>query len=90
MDTYAKVELTTDARLGRKLFAKIHKRKHSTNHNHEIHILDREINDWLPQGIQILIDGSYSPRHLKRYYFSDEMVDQLHLSDRLYQNLLLK
>ncbi len=76
--------------IGRKLFAKIHKRKISANHNHEIHYLAREINDWLPQSIQSVIDGSYTPRHLKRFYFVDEMVDQLHVSDRILQHILLK
>lgn len=76
--------------IGRRLFAKIHKRKHSVNHNHEIHFLAREMNDWLPKGISSLIDGSYTPRHLRRYYFADEMVDQLHLSDRIFQHILLK
>jgi RNA-directed DNA polymerase len=37
-----------------------------------------------------MIDGSYTPRHLKRYYFADEMVDQLHISDRVFQHVLLK
>src|SRR5580698_8654913 len=37
-----------------------------------------------------MIDGSYTPRHLKRYYFEDEMVDQLHISDRVFQHVLLK
>lgn len=82
--------LTEMLELGRRLFAKIHKRKKSANHNHEIHFLAREINDWLPKGINSMIDGSYSPRHLKRYYFADEMVDQLHLSDRIFQHILLK
>ncbi len=76
--------------IGRRLFTKIHKRKRAANHNHEIHYLAREITDWLPQGIQSMIDGSYSPRHLKRYYFVDEMVDQLHISDRILQHILLK
>jgi len=76
--------------IGHQLFSKIHKRKSSANHNHEIHFLAREINDWLSQGIQSMVDGSYTPRHLKRYYFTDEMVDQLHLSDRIFQNILLK
>jgi RNA-directed DNA polymerase len=76
--------------IGSRLFAKIHKRKHSANHNHEVHFLAREINDWLPKGIQSMMDGSYNPRHLKRYYFADEMVDQLHISDRVLQHILLK
>lgn len=75
---------------GRKLFAKIHKRKYHAHHNHEIHFLAREIEEWLPQGIQTLVEGRYSPRCLKRYYFSDEMVDQLHLSDRIFQHILLR
>ncbi len=37
-----------------------------------------------------MVDGTYTPRHLKRHYFSDEMVDQLHLSDRVFQHILLK
>ena len=76
--------------VGRRLFTKINKRKQSANHNHEIHFLAREIDEWLPTGIQSMIDGNYTPRHLKRYYFQDEMVDQLHISDRIFQNILLK
>jgi RNA-directed DNA polymerase len=76
--------------VGRRLFEKINKRKQSANHNHEIHFLAREIDEWLPQGIQSMIDGNYTPRHLKRYYFPDEMVDQLHTSDRIFQHILLK
>ena len=76
--------------IGQKLFAKIHKRKHHAHYNHEMHIMAREIEDWLPQGIQSMIDGSYDPRCLKRFFFQDEMVDQLHLSDRIFQHILLK
>lgn len=76
--------------IGHRLFTKIHKRKHSAHYNHEIHYLAREINDWLPQGIQSMMKGNYNPRHLKRYYFADEMVDQLHISDRVLQHILLK
>jgi RNA-directed DNA polymerase len=76
--------------VARNLFTKINKRKQSAHHNHEIHFLAREINDWLPAGIQSMIDGSYTPRHLKRYYFVDEMLDQLHVSDRIFQHVLLK
>lgn len=74
---------------GRKLFAKIHKRKHHAHHNNEIHYMAREIEEWLPNGIQSILDGTYDPRCLKRIYFEDEMVDQLHLADRILQNLLL-
>jgi len=37
-----------------------------------------------------MVEGDYSPRHLRRYYFSDETVDQVHLSDRVFQHGLLK
>ncbi|MDP1573901.1 MAG: reverse transcriptase, partial [Coxiellaceae bacterium] len=53
------------------------------------HLMARD-RQWLPEGIQSLLDGSYEPRCLKRYYFSDEMVDQLHISDRIFQHLLLR
>ena len=48
------------------------------------------MDEWLPQGIQSIIAGSYNPRCLKRYYFTDETVDQLHLSDRIFQHILLQ
>jgi len=76
--------------IGKKLFAKIHKRKYHAHHNHEIHFMAREINEWLPQGVGSLGKGDYTPRYLKRIYFKDEMVDQLHLSDRIFQHILLK
>ena len=37
--------------LGKKLFAKIHRQKKHANHNHDVHIMAREIDEWLPQGI---------------------------------------
>ena len=76
--------------MGRKLFTKIHKQKHCANHNHDVHFMARELDDWLLKGINALIDGSYTPRFLKRYYFKEEMIDQLHLSDRILQHVLLK
>ena len=76
--------------IGRKLFAKIHKQKHHANPNHDVHFMARELDDWLVRGVESMVDGSYTPRHLKRHYFPDEMVDQLHLSDRIFQNILLK
>lgn len=75
---------------GRKLFASIHRQKRYANPNHDIHFMAREIDDWLPQGIQSIINGTYTPRCLKRIYFKDGRVDQLHLSDRILQHLLLK
>lgn len=73
---------------GRKLFAKIHKQKRHANPNHDVHFMAREMDDWLVQGVESMVDGSYTQRHLKRHYFTDEMVDQLHLSDRIFQNIL--
>lgn len=75
---------------GRKLFTSIHRKKHLANPNHDVHLMARNINDWLSEGVQSIINGTYTPRFLKRYYFKDEMIDQLHLSDRILQNLLLK
>ena len=76
--------------IGRKLFTKIHKQKHHANHNHDVHFMARDIDIWLAKGVDSMVNGSYTPRHLKRHYFPDEMVDQLHLSDRILQNILLK
>jgi RNA-directed DNA polymerase len=75
---------------GQKLFASIHKRKKYANPNHDVHLMAREMDVWLTEGVESIINGRYTPRFLKRYYFKDEMVDQLHLSDRILQNLLLK
>jgi len=75
--------------LGKKLFAQIHRQKKHANHNHDVHIMAREIDEWLPQGIQSLIDGTYDPRCLKRYCFEDEVVDHVHLSDRILQHLFV-
>ncbi len=83
-------DVTNMLDIGRKLFAKIHKRKKHANHNHEVHFMAREIDEWLPEGIQALIDGTYDPRCLKRIYFPDEMVDQVHTSDRVLQHILLQ
>lgn len=76
--------------IGQKLFTKIHQQKYMVHHNHEIHFMARELADWLPKGIESLINGNYVPRCLKRHYFPDEMLDQLHVSDRILQHLLLK
>lgn len=65
--------------VGRRLFAKIHKQKYHAHHNHELHFMAREINDWLPQGIQSIVDGSYNPRCLKRYLHISSM-HQAHLN----------
>ncbi len=41
--------------IGQKLFANIYKKRLCSRHNHDIHILAREINDWLPKSIQSMI-----------------------------------
>lgn len=76
--------------VGEKLFAKIHQQKHHAHPNHDVHFMAREINDWLPRGVQSMVEGNYTPLHLKRIYFPDGVVDQLHLSDRIFQHILLK
>ncbi|KTD72643.1 hypothetical protein [Legionella tucsonensis] len=76
--------------VGQKLFKSIHRRKRMASSNHDVHLLARSINELLPRGIQSLIGGTYTPRFLKRYYFKDEMLDQLYLADRVVQYLLLQ
>lgn len=83
-------DLTTMLEIGRKLFAKIYKQKRHVHHNHDVYFLARELDDWLVKGINALRDGTYTPRFLKRCYFKDETVDQLHLSDRILQHILLQ
>ena len=55
--------------LGRKLFARIHRQKHHAHANHEVHFMARELDDWLAQGIDAMLDGSYTPRYLKAIIF---------------------
>jgi RNA-directed DNA polymerase len=88
--TYAMVSFNELRTQGLKLFNKIHKRKYLCHHNHQIHDLARNIHDWLPKGIKNLLNRSYSPQLTQRCYFEDGVVEQLHLIDRIMQNLLLK
>jgi len=76
--------------MGQKLYTTLHKRKTHAHHDHEIHLMAREIDEWLPQGVQAMVEGHYTPRHLQRIHFKDETIDQLHLSDRIFQHILLK
>lgn len=76
--------------VGECLFKKINKKKRFAHHNHNIHFLARELDEWLPEGIHSIAEGTYWPRHLRRHYFQDEVVDQLHLSDRIFQHILLQ
>ncbi len=76
--------------MGQKLFTSIYKKKRMAHANHDVHLLARTISEWLPKGIQSIIDGTYTPRFLKRYYFKEEMLDQLHMSDRVLQHLILQ
>jgi len=82
-------DANTMQNIGAKLFDKIHRRKMHSHHNHDVHFLARDM-VWLDEGIRSLIDGNYEPRCLKRYYFTDEMVDQLHIPDRIFQHILLR
>jgi RNA-directed DNA polymerase len=88
--TYIMVSFNELRTQGLKLFNKIHKRKHLCHHNHQIHDLARNIHDWLPNGIRNLLNRTYSPQLTQRCYFEDGVVEQLHLIDRIMQNLLLK
>lgn len=83
-------DFTSMMSMGKKLFESIHRKKRMAHANHDVHLLARTIQEWLPQGIQSIIDGTYTPRFLKRYYFKEEMLDQLHLSDRVLQHLILQ
>jgi len=76
--------------MGQKLFGSIYKKKRMAHANHDVHLLARTRNEWLPQGIQSINNGTYTPRFLKRYYFKEEMLDQLHLSDRVLQHVILQ
>ncbi|BCZ97298.1 hypothetical protein LEG80045_15540 [Legionella pneumophila] len=46
---------------GSKLFASIHKRKKVAHHNHDVHLMARTISEWLTQGVQSIINGTYTP-----------------------------
>ena len=83
-------DFTTMKSMGQKLFTSIYKKKRMSHANHDVHLLARTINEWLPQGIQSIINGTYTPRFLKRYYFKDEMLDQLYLADRVLEYLILQ
>ncbi|MDI1351911.1 MAG: reverse transcriptase/maturase family protein [bacterium] len=74
--------------IGQRLFATLYKKKRLAHPNHDVHLLARELNQWLPQGIDSLIDGSYTPRFLKRHYFTDEVCDSLYLPDRILQHIV--
>lgn len=74
---------------GKHLFNSIYKRKQYLCPNNDIHYLAREIDEWLTVGVASLKAGVYNPRHLTRYYFKNEMVEQFHISDRILQNILL-
>lgn len=76
--------------LGLKLFKRVHQQKRHASPNHDVHFMARQLSTWLPQGIQALLDGRYTPRFLKRHYFKDERVDELHVADRVFQHLLLQ
>lgn len=67
--------------IAKNLFAKIYRLKKQAHHNHEIHFIARNVDEWLGNGIQSIIKRHYDPRCLKRYYFSDEVVEALHPSD---------
>lgn len=77
-------DFTTMMSMGQKLFTSIYRKKRMAHANHNVHLLARTIQEWLPQGFLSIIEGTYTPRFLKRYYFKEEMLNQLHLSDRVF------
>lgn len=83
-------DIATMLSVGRTLFTKVHKQKRFASPNHDVHFMAREGKNLLVEGVQSIKDGSYTPRHLRRYYFKDEMVDELHVSDRILQHVILK
>ena len=76
--------------LGQKLFAGMYKKKRLAHPNHDIHVLARELDHCLTQGIESLLAGTYTPRFLKRNYFKDEVIDALYPYDRIMQHIILK
>jgi RNA-directed DNA polymerase len=44
--------------IGQKLFRSIHRKKRMASPNHDVHFLARTIQEWLPQGIQSIIEGT--------------------------------
>ena len=75
---------------GKRLFSSIYRRKQQASPNHEIHFLAKELDQWLVEGIHRIKSGIYSPRHTKRHYFDDGVVEQLYVCDRVFQHLILK
>lgn len=75
--------------IGKKLFAKIYRRKQHCHNNHDADFMARD-DSWLHEGVNALIAGSYDPEWQIRYYFEDGMVEQPRLNDRVIQHVLLK
>ena len=81
-------DVTSMLDIGRKLFAKIYKQKKHASPNHDVHFLAREIDGWLPKGIQTLIDGTYDPRCLKRIYLKplDDAMSKMNITYLRFQD----
>lgn len=39
--------------IGKKLFAKIQRQKTHAHHNHDIHFMAKEVDEWSPAGIEV-------------------------------------
>ena len=46
---------------GLHLFNMIYRKKRLANPNHDIHNLARKVDEWLPDSVQSLITGTYTP-----------------------------
>ena len=47
-------DFTQMQEIGQRLFAKFYKQKRLAHHNHDVHFLAREIDMWVPDGIQAM------------------------------------
>lgn len=64
------------------LFARHYQAKRLAHWNHDIHILHRD-KVWLEAGIEQVLNGSYNPGCIERFYFSDERCDSIPIRDRV-------
>lgn len=64
------------------LLDKYHQQKRLVHWNHDIHFLHRD-KTWIEQGIDQIINGSYSPWCIERLYFADGPCDSIPMRDRV-------
>jgi RNA-directed DNA polymerase len=79
MKRWSKINMVSFAKT---LFAKHYQTKRLAHWNHDIHLLHRD-KTWIEAGIEHIIDGSYNPGCIERFYFSDERCDSIPVRDRV-------